>query len=115
MRRSGPARSAASSAWLAAVVALGPVILPYDEAFLGVTSGGLAAINPRLIHFLQHDRITLAGTMVAIGILYSALAWSGIRKGRVWARDALLASGLVGFPTLFYFSPTGTSNLFTSP
>jgi hypothetical protein len=87
----------------AAVVALGPVVLPYDASFLGVGSAGLAAINSRLIQFLQHDRITLAGTMVAIGILYSALSWWGIRPGRTWARDALLASCVVGFPTLFYF------------
>jgi len=87
----------------AAAVALGPVLLAYDQTFLGVPSSDLAALNPRLIHFLQHDRITLAGTMIAIGILYSALSWWGIREGRAWARDALLASGLVGFPTLFYF------------
>jgi len=87
----------------AAVVALGPVLLPYDASFLGADSAGLAAINPRLIHFLQHDRITLAGTMIAIGILYAALSWWGIRRGLAWARDALLASGVVGFPTLLYF------------
>ena len=87
----------------AALVALGPVVLPYDAAFLSVGSTGLAAINPRLIQFLQHDRITLAGTMIAIGILYSALSWSGLRPGHAWPRDALLASCVVGFPTLFYF------------
>jgi hypothetical protein len=87
----------------AAIVALGPVLLPYDASFLGIDSAGLAAINPRLIHFLQHDRITLAGVMVAIGILYAALSWWGIRRGLAWARDAMLASGVVGFPTLFYF------------
>ena len=87
----------------ATIVALGPVLLPYDASFLGVDAAGLAAINPRLIHFLQHDRITLAGVMVAIGILYSALSWWGIRRGLAWARDAMLASGVVGFPTLFYF------------
>lgn len=87
----------------AALVALGPVVLPYDAAFLGVGSTGLAAINTRLIHFLQHDRITLAGVMIALGILYSALSWWGIRPGRAWPRDALLASCVIGFPTLFYF------------
>src|SRR5258706_150156 len=87
----------------AAIVALGPVLLPYDASYLGIDSAGLAAINPRLIHFLQHDRITLAGVMVAIGILYAALSWWGIRRGLAWARDAMLASGVVGFPTLFYF------------
>ena len=87
----------------AAVVALGPVLLPYDQAFLGLSSSDLALVNSRLVHFLQHDRITLAGTMVALGIFYASLSWWGIREGRVWARNAVLASGLVGFPTLFYF------------
>ena len=87
----------------AAVVALGPVLLPYDAQFLKLDASSLDRLNPQLIHFLQHDRITLAGTMVALGILYGGLSWSGIRQGRVWARDAMLASGVVGFPTLFYF------------
>jgi hypothetical protein len=87
----------------AAVVALGPVLLPYDAQFLNVDASTLRRLNPQLIHFLQHDRITLAGTMVALGVLYAALSCWGIRLGRVWARDAVLASGVVGFPTLFYF------------
>ena len=91
----------------AALESLGPVLLPYDSSFLGVDVNGLAAINPRLIQFLQHDRITLAGTMITIGVLYSALSWFGIRRGLAWARDALLASGLAGFPTLFYFFAYG--------
>ena len=91
----------------AAAVALGPVLLPYDQVYLGLSARTLANINTRLIHFLQHDRITLAGTMIAIGILYASLSWWGIREGRVWARNALLASGVVGFPTLFYFFAFG--------
>jgi hypothetical protein len=87
----------------AAAVALGPVLLPYDASYLRLDPSTLGRLNPELIHFLQHDRITLAGTMVALGILYTSLSWSGIRQGRVWARNALLASGVVGFPTLFYF------------
>ena len=87
----------------ATAVALGPVLLPYDESFLGINVTDLQSINSRLIPFLQHDRITLAGTMIAVGILYAALSWWGIRAGRSWARDVLLASGVVGFPTLFYF------------
>ena len=87
----------------ATLVALGPVLLPYDQKFLGLSARTLAIVNPQLTHFLQHDRITLAGTMVALGILYASLSWWGIREGRVWARNAVLASGVVGFPTLFYF------------
>jgi len=86
----------------AAIVTIGPVLLWYDRAFLGIDTAGLAAIDPRLVRFLQHDRITLAGTVAAIGILYVGLSAFGMRRGWTWARDALLASGAVGFPTLLY-------------
>lgn len=87
----------------AAGVALGPVLLPYDSSYLHLDASSLDRVNPQLTHFLQHDRITLAGTMLALGVLYASLSCWGIRRGRVWARDAVLASGVVGFPTLFYF------------
>jgi hypothetical protein len=91
----------------AAVITLGPLLLWYDRDYLGLTRQGLDHIDPDLVHFLQHDRLTMAGTMVAIGILYTGLAWGGIRSGWLWARDAYLISGAVGFPTLFYFLSTG--------
>ncbi|MFJ2738345.1 hypothetical protein ACIO3O_01620 [Streptomyces sp. NPDC087440] len=91
----------------AAVITLGPVLLWYDRDFLGLTLDDLHAANHHLVHFLQHDRITMAGTMVAIGSLYSGLAWGGIRRGRAWAREVYLVSGAIGFPTLFYFLATG--------
>ena len=86
----------------AAAVTLGPVLLSYDRAFLGTDTAGLAVIDPRLVRFLQHDRITLSGMVAAIGVLYVGLSGFGIRRGWGWARDALLASGAVGFPTLLY-------------
>lgn len=85
----------------AALITLGPVLLPYDEAFLGADVHALHRLDPNLVGFLQHDRITLAGTMAAIGALYLGLAVA-MRRGAAWARTALLASGLVGFPTLAY-------------
>ncbi|MGW0178993.1 hypothetical protein [Nocardia sp. NPDC003345] len=87
----------------AAAITLGPVLLWYDRDYLGTDVDGLHRINHHLVHFLQHDRITMAGNMVAIGSMYIGLAWGGIRRGWAWARTALLLSGLVGFPTLFYF------------
>jgi hypothetical protein len=87
----------------AAVITLGPVLLWYDRDFLGAGVDQLHAINHHLVHFLQHDRITMAGTMVAIGVLYAGLAVGGIRRGWPWAREAYLVSGWIGFPTLFYF------------
>ncbi|MET7293099.1 hypothetical protein ABZS79_13325 [Streptomyces griseoloalbus] len=91
----------------AAAITLGPVLLWYDRDYLGLTLDELHAANHHLVHFLQHDRITMAGTMVAIGALYTGLAVGGIRRGRPWAREAYLLSGAIGFPTLFYFLATG--------
>ncbi|MFJ3583124.1 hypothetical protein ACIPPS_12965 [Streptomyces sp. NPDC090127] len=91
----------------AAAITLGPVLLWYDRDYLGMTLHELHAANHHLVHFLQHDRITMAGTMVSIGALYTGLAVGGIRRGRSWARDAYLLSGAIGFPTLFYFLVTG--------
>ncbi|MET9966802.1 hypothetical protein ABZZ80_13030 [Streptomyces sp. NPDC006356] len=91
----------------AALITLGPVLLWYDRDYLGMTLRELHAANHHLVHFLQHDRITMAGTMVAIGALYTGLAVGGIRRGWPWAREVYLISGAIGFPTLFYFLATG--------
>ncbi|MGW6569416.1 hypothetical protein [Streptomyces sp. NPDC054975] len=91
----------------AAAITLGPVLLRYDRDYLGMTLHELHAANHHLVHFLQHDRITMAGTMVAIGALYTGLAVGGIRRGWPWARETYLLSGAIGFPTLFYFLATG--------
>ncbi|MFJ5777059.1 hypothetical protein [Streptomyces sp. NPDC093094] len=91
----------------AAAITLGPVLLWYDRDYLGMSLHELHAANHHLVHFLQHDRITMAGTMVAIGALYTGLALGGIRRGWPWAREVYLLSGAIGFPTLFYFLATG--------
>lgn len=91
----------------AAAITLGPVLLWYDRDYLGMTLHDLHAANHHLVHFLQHDRITVAGTMVSTGALYTGLALGGIRRGWSWARDAYLLSGAIGFPTLSYFLATG--------
>ena len=92
---------------VAAAITLGPLLLWYDTDYLGWNRDRLRALNEHLVHFVQHDRITLAGTMAAIGVLYAGLAWGGIRRGWSWSRYAYLASGAVGFPTLFYFLGSG--------
>ncbi|MBO9598279.1 MAG: hypothetical protein J7559_10755, partial [Cohnella sp.] len=79
------------------------VLLPYDERFLGVTAAELEAFNGHLLHFMSHDRITLAGTMLSLGILYSQLAKHGMRAGMHWATTAVVASCAVGFPSFFLY------------
>lgn len=96
---------------LAWIVATATVLLPYDESFLGLTVDDIAAWNHRVYHFMSHDRITLAGTMISIGILYFQLGRHGLRYGLHWAKTAVIVSGVVGFSSFFlylgygYFDP----------
>ncbi len=88
---------------LAIGIASTRVVLPYDEAFCGMDLEQLKALNPRLLPFLSHDRVTLAGTMLSAGVLYTGLAWHGIRRGLHWAKVALVVSALSGFFSFFLF------------
>lgn len=79
------------------------VVLPYDESLSGLTRAEMAALNERLLPFMAHDRISLAGTMLSIGIFYAALAWYGIRHGAHWAHVTVVSSATAGFLTFFTF------------
>jgi dihydroorotate dehydrogenase len=87
-------------AWL---IAATRVVLPYDEAYLGLGRDALQAVNPRLLAFMAHDRVTLAGTMLSVGALYTGLAGWGVRRGAHWAWLAIVCSALVGFASFFLF------------
>jgi len=95
-------------AWL---IAATTVLLPYDEEFLGASRSVIRGFSPHLLHFMTHDRITLAGTMVSIGIFYYQLAHHGLKYGLHWARTAVYTSCAVGFGSFFlylgygYFDP----------
>jgi hypothetical protein len=88
---------------VASWVAIGPVVLEYDEAFIGLSRRQLLAANPRVLDFMTHDRITLAGSLIAIGFIYVMLALHAIRAGEAWAARVLRVSGLVGFASFFLF------------
>ena len=71
----------------------------------------MLAVNARLLAFMAHDRVTLAGTMISIGVLYAMLALHGVRRAMHWAWKAIAVSGAVGFASFFlafgfgYFDP----------
>jgi dihydroorotate dehydrogenase len=96
---------------LAWIIAATSVVLPYDILFLGMEPGVLNKANPLVLQFMSHDRVTLAGTMISIGVLYYQLARHGLRKGLHWTKTALLTSAVVGFGSFFlylghgYFDP----------
>ncbi len=88
---------------LALLIALTRVILPYDEAFVGMNREQLCGVNDRLVDFMSHDRVTLAGTMIALGLCDSMLSIFGSRRGRHWAQVTIIASSFVGFFSFFAF------------
>jgi len=88
---------------LALWIALNRVVLPYDEAFCGINRAQLQQINARLLPFMSHDRVSLAGTMIAIGLMYLSCSWFGSRRGEHWAKVAVLVSGGAGFCSFFLF------------
>src|SRR5262249_48327744 len=88
---------------LALAIAMTRVVLPYDEAFVGMTRGGLARVNPHLLDFMAHDRVSLAGTMVAIGAMYLGLSLFGVRRGHHWAQQSVFVSAATGFASFFLF------------
>jgi hypothetical protein len=88
---------------LASIVAATRVVLPYDEAFVGLSRAELLVVNGRLLAFLAHDRMALSGTMIAIGALYAGLALCPLRRGEAWARRAVTISAVFGFASFFLF------------
>jgi hypothetical protein len=88
---------------LALAIAATRVVLPYDESFVSMARAELEALNPRLLPFMAHDRVALAGTMVAIGILYLGLSLFGVRRGLHWARQTVFVSAFTGFASFFLF------------
>jgi dihydroorotate dehydrogenase len=88
---------------LTLVIAATRVVLLYDESFVGLTREQLQEANSRLLSFMAHDRVTLSGTMMGVGAIYTLLSLYGIRAGMHWARQTVIYSAGVGFFTFFLF------------
>ena len=88
---------------LALVFSITSIILPYDELFLGMKKEEIWAYNKRIMLFMAHDRMTLAGTMISGGIVYMNLAKHGVRNQLRWAKQAIDTAAIVGFLGIFAF------------
>ncbi len=88
---------------LALMFSLTSVILPYDEAFLGITRQELLLFNERILWFMAHDRMTLAGTMISGGLIYMWLARYAVSKGEKWAKQAIDFAAIAGFLGILFF------------
>lgn len=88
---------------MALVIASTRTVLPYDETSTGLSRAQLASTNDKLLSFMAHDRVSLAGSMLAVGILYVSLSLFGVRRGRRWAQLTILTSAFTGFGSFFLF------------
>ncbi|WP_417899254.1 hypothetical protein ABN702_02465 [Bacillus haimaensis] len=79
------------------------IVLPYDEHFLGMKKEEIWLFNERIMLFMAHDRLTLAGTMISGGIVYMQLAKNGVRHGLLWAKQAIDAAAIIGFLGIYSF------------
>lgn len=88
---------------LALLFSMTTVVLPYDELFLGMKRESIMTFNERIMLFMAHDRMTLAGTMISGGIVYMQLAKHGVKHGLKWAKQAIDIAAIIGFLGIFAF------------
>src|SRR5205807_179710 len=68
-----------------------------DLEFMGTTADALAAVSPRLLPLVAHDRASLGGMLIAGGLAVLLPALWGYRQGHRWLWWALLAAGTAGY------------------
>jgi hypothetical protein len=78
--------------------------LPHDLEFLGMTAAELCALHEcRIVYFMFHNRVSLGGALIAVGILYLWLTEFPLRHGEPWAWWLLAISGVLGFGSFFTY------------
>jgi hypothetical protein len=79
------------------VVGMSSVFVPQDLAYMGLDTGHLHAINPRLIPLIAHDRAGFGGAIATCGLTVLACACYARPSRSLW--QILAWSGSVGFAT----------------
>jgi hypothetical protein len=100
--------SVALSGLFAVLQSLSGHLLPHDSHVIGMDAAALShAANPRLVGFMFHDRVAYGGSLLAIGSGYLWLAGFPMTARAVWAWQALVVSGGVGFLTFLTYLGKG--------
>jgi len=72
--------------------------LSHDLRYLGMDAFQLCGIGRgKVARFMFHDRVSFAGALIAIGLLYLWLEQIPMKAGEAWAWWTFLLSGLAGF------------------
>ena len=80
-------------------VGMTSVFVRQDLEYMGITSGELRAINPKLIPLIAHDRAGFGGGLASGGLAILLGAWCGFRPGARGQWWTFLVAGLIGFGT----------------
>ncbi|SFR96524.1 hypothetical protein SAMN05216559_1630 [Halomicrobium zhouii] len=62
----------------------------------GVTRADLNAIDPAIVHYIDHLHVATAAFIIATGIAVTGLAWYGVRRGMLWAWATALLAAVAG-------------------
>src|SRR5262249_4154315 len=90
------------------------VFVPEDLAFMQTTSEALEAANPRLLPLIAHDRASMGGNLVSVGLCLLLPALWGMRPSSAWlwwtrrlaVRPAYRAAHLVhGYTDVWHLTP----------
>jgi hypothetical protein len=76
------------------------VFVPQDLSYMGVSVEELAALNPRLVPLIAHDRAGFGGAVFCCGLTLFPCLWFGRPS-----RSLLALVGLVGFGTAIGIHP----------
>lgn len=76
-------------------VGMTTVFVPQDLVYLGMKPADFAAISPRLLPLIAHDRAGFGGGLFSAGLLVLTIVWKAPMTPALW--QALLLAGLAGF------------------
>jgi len=84
-------------------VGMTTVFVPQDLEFIGLSRPAIAAINPRLIPLIAHDRAGFGGGLCSVGVALLLLVVCGRSTRSLW--QALALAGAVGFAAAIGIHP----------
>ncbi|WP_339103361.1 hypothetical protein [Haloterrigena salinisoli] len=62
----------------------------------GISPADLNAIDPAIMHYINHLHVATAAFIIATGIAITALAWYGVRAGLLWAWATAVVAAVIG-------------------
>ncbi|WP_224449924.1 hypothetical protein [Haloprofundus salilacus] len=62
----------------------------------GITPADLDAVDPAVMHYINHLHVATAAFIITTGIAIAALAWYGVRSGLLWAWATAVVAAVLG-------------------